>query len=95
MIFVYISANYPAQRRVLNFYGMGDWGRIQKYDKETGRIYTEVLVNIECNDWDYFYSAWDIDTLKRMLQTQITHENYEMAEIITKHIGFKNFYSKQ
>ncbi len=50
---------------------------------------TEVDINVTCNDWDYFLGCGTSEDLGRLLTTQIEHENYEMAELIKKHIELK------
>ncbi len=50
---------------------------------------TEVDLNVKCNDWDYFLSCGTIEDLERLLDTQIRHENYEMAALVKKHIELK------
>lgn len=44
---------------------------------------------IECDNWNSFYSSLDLETLKKLLKTQIESERYEAAEEIKKHINEK------
>lgn len=48
-----------------------------------------VDIKLHCDNYDLFYSIFDVETLNRMLDTQIKHENYEHAEMIKKHIALK------
>lgn len=59
------------------------------YSKELGRIVKEVDVDCITNDIDGFLSVWDLDTLKRILATQLEQENYEVASVVQKHIDKK------
>ena len=49
----------------------------------------EVDFTLTCNDNDAFLEVWDIETLERVLKTRLEHENYEMAELVNKHIKIK------
>lgn len=64
-------------------------GRRKVFIPELNTFGEEVDYQLKCDDMDWFLSAWDIETLERMLETQLLHENYEMAELIKKHIDIK------
>lgn len=64
-------------------------GRRKVFIKELNRFGEEVDYTLTCNDNDAFLSVWDIETLERILKTQLEHENYEMAELVKKHIELK------
>ncbi len=50
---------------------------------------TEVDIKVKCNNYDYFLSGCTSESLNLLLETQLEHENYEMAELIKKHIELK------
>lgn len=47
----------------------------------------KVSYEIECDNWNEFYSVFDLDGLNRLLKTQLDSEKYEAAEEIKKHIN--------
>ncbi len=44
---------------------------------------------LACEDPDAFLRVWPLETLQLLLESQLAHQNYEMAEIIQKHIDNK------
>jgi hypothetical protein len=64
-------------------------GRRKVFIKELNCFGEEIDVTLTCSDNDAFLSVWDIETLERILKTQLEHENYEMAELVKKHIEMK------
>lgn len=44
----------------------------------------DVTIQGDAKETENFLKVWDIDTLKRLLDTAIKEENYEIAEIIKK-----------
>jgi hypothetical protein len=57
--------------------------------KELNTFGTEVDMTLTCSDYGSFLRVLDIKTLERILKTQLEYENYEMAELVKKHIEFK------
>jgi hypothetical protein len=64
-------------------------GRRKIYIEEFDCFGDEIDVSVKCNNWDAFLKVWDIETLNRLLKTSVAQENYEMAELIKKHIELK------
>ena len=65
-------------------------GRRKVFIPELNAFGEEVDYTLTCSDNDAFLRVWDIETLERILKTQLEHENYEMAELVQKHINIKN-----
>lgn len=64
-------------------------GRRKVYIEEMNCFGEEVDYTLTCIDNDAFLRVWDVETLERILKTQLEHENYEMAELVKKHIELK------
>lgn len=48
---------------------------------------TKFNYEFDCNDWDAFYTSFDLEGLNKLLEHQLEIENYEAAEVIKKYIS--------
>lgn len=68
-----------------------DWKseRVVYIAEPLNRFGVEVDYTLTVSNPDEFFSAWDVDDLQLMLNTQLQNQNYEVAEIIQKNIELK------
>jgi hypothetical protein len=62
------------------------------FDPKTGDFFDGFEIKISCNNWDLFLSnkMWTVPLLEEQLTIALSEENYEMAELLKKHITLKS-----
>lgn len=65
-------------------------GRRKVFLNEFNCFGEEIDYTLECDNIDEFLQLCNIKDLERLLNTQLKHEKYEMAELIKRHIKQKS-----
>lgn len=57
---------------------------------ELNTLGVKICYEMSCDNWNSFYSVFNLEELNRFLKSQIEYQNYEAAAEIRKHIEQKH-----